>query len=1053
MDTPKNQKQTKAKPFTLKKQILSKLITLLLNYIKAKSQESADINFKKFKIEFSKQKMAHPLFDVNQPIGEMLALNGAVCQYYFDIVFARDDLPLFKLLLECGLKDINIEGVPILHTLISFRALKCLQEFLSIGVFARHFVNGEYSPLALAVSNYNSQQGPQSIEALQNIEVIQMMVEHPDFKIEYLKHEQQAVYLNPLLIAITNYHYNAVQYMLERGAPCASATLPVKGFDLLFAGFLNYYSAGHSGELNTGKKQNNYFLKREMMTSQNIMRLFYLLLNHTPQAANLYQLMQPEYHPEKIDIFFHINGMLEKNLKIKDGPLKFLLDILVSAGAGLFFHDLPKKLKEKYKNVPPSAEIVMPIISPSGQVVAICYSFSDFEAYLEAHHASFQVLKGLHQYLQNKMAILKPKHPNYAKAIQLAKKVASYVSSTLPVVELAPALVEATEGEPRSLLRLLSELIAEKKETIVDKDNLDLVLCQQKDGLSNILSKIPDEKSLLAIEKEPKAIHVAIESYFSCLPRLYHHLITLNQVYRQLFAVRVYERDFGLIRESLEIFNAIKNKIDFYSMEWIYYVIHVQKIAPEEMIKLVQALSTILDLVHKNTRINVYKTDRLAYYRMQYLMQTLLVDAYSKTGNITQAKKAFKQALLVLQAANNPNLFTNVYTTIVHHVVVINGFLNMMNFGMVHMPDMVHTHLCQIIQYEKGMILSGKFLSDLDVYLKNEIKRNHFLQINELLILLSKNLPQDKKGMLFEIIMLKNKQHTEFLQYLQLMIDREDLSAQIKLDDKNNFISVNFKDSCLTAKKISNTLPCISEVNDKIVTIGFAEILQEDERQDLFLAIKKINELALQKKQKQEMQALEAQMRSLSATANLPSTSTSTSIYTPTYIRGTMGHKPKKDKPAKVSEVQQDNRFLPRNKIITKKINITDLKKHLGLGSDYSDLITIHSSYSKNNKKFIAIKKSPEFLGFLTASCLFKNEQGEWGVNSVNPYGKNQHGVKCYKKLAGEHKVEYEAKLKASSSDRAMGSGKEIDYEGTKIIVYLIDRVLPHKKADKVFKL
>lgn len=131
MDSQKNQqiKKINTKPFFLKKQALNNLIKLLINYMNAKSQEFADINFQKFKTEFLKQKKMHPLFDVNQLIGEILALNGAVCQYYFDIVLHRDDLPLFTLLLECGLNDVNIEGLPILHSLISCRAVKCLKAF------------------------------------------------------------------------------------------------------------------------------------------------------------------------------------------------------------------------------------------------------------------------------------------------------------------------------------------------------------------------------------------------------------------------------------------------------------------------------------------------------------------------------------------------------------------------------------------------------------------------------------------------------------------------------------------------------------------------------------------------------------------------------------------------------------------------------------------------------------------------------------------------------------------------------------------------------------
>ena len=353
MDNLKNQKllKSKVKPFTLKKQIISRLVKLLVDYLNARTPESRDKNFEIFKDEFLKQKKAHPLFDVNQPIGAPFSFGELVCEYYFDIALRLDDLRLFKLLLECGLKDANIEGVLILHMLITGRALKCLKEFLSVGDFSRHFVNGKYNPLTLAVMNF-AVPITQDIEVLQSIEMLQIMVEHPDFKIEYLNYEQEGVYLNPLLMAITNYHYKAVQYMLERGVPCASTTLPTTGFDLLITVFLNYYSSGHASVLLTGRKNNKERLRKEMMTLQNIIQLFNLLLNRTPQSSNIFQLIQANYNgSKKIDIFSYLNELLEKNLNIKDGPLMFLLNILASTGAGLFFHEWPQKIKGKYRKV------------------------------------------------------------------------------------------------------------------------------------------------------------------------------------------------------------------------------------------------------------------------------------------------------------------------------------------------------------------------------------------------------------------------------------------------------------------------------------------------------------------------------------------------------------------------------------------------------------------------------------------------------------------------------------------------------------------------------
>lgn len=1057
MDGQKNQKLLKvnAKPFTLKKQILTKVIQLLLNYVNTKTQQASDENFRKFKTELLKQKKIYPLFDINQPIGEIISFNGVFFKYYLDAVLYRDDLQLFNLLLECGLNDINIEGEKTLHALISWRALKCLESFLSVGDFSRHFINGEYSPLALAVSNFNIKPSLQ-IEALQNIEPLKMMVQHSDFKKEYLKHEQNALHLNPLLIAIANYNYNAVKYLLERGAPCASSMLPVKGFDLLFTGFLNYYSAGHSSILVTGRKQKNLSLKNEMMTQQNITRLFYFLLNHTSQESNVHQLIQAEDNVKKIDIYTHLNELLVKGLNIKDGSFKFLLDILGSSGSGLFFHDWPQKLKEKYKNVPGSAEIVMPVLSSNGQVITIYYSFSDFHLYLKNNHESFLVLNGLHQYLKNKISILKIEHPNYLKIKELEKKVSFYVSSSLSAARLKPALSYATDGDARSLLKLLSEVIANIKEIKVDKDNLSFMLNQQKNDLKNVILKIADEKTLLEMEEAPKAFHLKMEYCFTSLPRLYGCLITLNQVYRQLFSVPVYQHDLMLIRESIDLFNILRSRIDFYSLQWVYYVFYVQKIAPKEAIELVQVLTTIFDLIYKNTRINDKESIHPAYYRMQYIMQAFLVNVYSKTNNISQAKKAFKKALLILEGSNNPNLFTNAYITIFHHVVVIDGFSNMMYFGMENMPGLAHAHLCQIIQYEKGMILSEKFIQKIVIHLKHVIDCKHFVQAKELLDLLSKNTPKEKMGMLIEIKDVMVLKYTEFLKSLESKICRDNLSSQIKMDANTACLVINFQQTYLNSKKIGKMLPCHHEVDNKIVTIKFIELFQEENLEMLFLSIKKINDLDALKKQRQAMQVLEAEMASLTVTVTTEQESSNPS-YTPyhTHSNDTV-KKHRIEKPSKPIKSCAQNQLLLKsiiqtNKLTDQKVNVIDLKKLMGLENEYSDLIMIYSSYSKNNKKFIAIKKEPEFLGFLTASCLFKNEFGEWGINSINPYGKNQHGVKYDKKLIG-NEVIHIAKLKASSADRAIGYGKEIDYEGSKVIVYVIDTILPHNKADKLFK-
>lgn len=1051
MDTPKNQKITKprSKPFFLKQQILNNLIKLLINYTNAQSQESIDKNFQLFKNEFLKQKKAYPLLDVNQPIGISVSFGPVICKDYFGIVLLRDDLPFFKLLLECGLNDVTINGEIILQSLILSKALKCLKEFLTVGDFARHFQKGKYNPIESAVK-FHDPNIQESIEELQNIDILKLLVEHPSFKKEYLNYEGKGSNLNPLLLATTNFNYQAVKYLLEQGAPCASTVLPLKGFDLAYAWFLNYFSGGHASELDLGKKMPNPFIHKAMMTPQNIMRVFYLLLNNTPHEENLHQLIQDENNSDKVDVFRHLNELLEKNIKIKESSLKFLLDILAGVGSGLFFHDWPQLLKDKYKNVPPSAEIVMPIMSVSGQVTRVFYYFADLEAYLENHHTSFQILKGLHRYLQNKILIIKTEHSNYGKAIQLAEKLTFYVNLSLPGLEFAPEPPKRIDNKPLSLLNLLSELIDDLKEPIVNADNLSPMLKKHKCEIESVIIKMPDEKSILANEQEQKSIDCILECFFSSLPSMYQSLITLNQIYRQLFALPVKKKDHGLVKESITLFNNTRNKIDFYSMQWLYFVLHVQNIAPDEIIKLVQVLSTIFELIDKNTRINDQISDRSAYYRLQYLIQTLLVDAYSKTNDMPKAKKAFKQALLVLQAANKPALFKGAYTTNVHHAVLINGFLNMMRFGMTHMPDRIHAHLCQIIQYETGMALSDQVIHIFIVYLKNEINRHHFIQVNELLDFLQKNLPQNKQHMLFNSILDLKVTYHKYLQMIQSLITKQNLNSQVKLNIFQQSIEIDFKACCLGVRAIRHILPFECKVNEKIVNLTLSEVLFEADMQSLILAIQEINALDVQKKQSQEMQALQAKMDKV--------TITESSTYIPYHSHCAGGiNTPKKVKPIKSIQSDSHDESPPcipkKNVLITKKINVIKLKKLAGLGDDYSDLIMIYSSYSINNRKFVAIKKSPEFEKFLNASYLFKNDAGEWSVNSINPYGKNQHGIKYEKKLIGEKEVLHIAKLKASGSDRAIGYGKEIDYEGTKIIVYVIDNLLPHKKAEKIFRL
>jgi hypothetical protein len=1037
-----SQKKTKIQP--VKKKITQRIQTLLINYLEARTPELELSNFDHFQKFLKKVKQTEPSFNVNQPMGFLVKNQKNTYGYFFDLAMHKDDVKLFELILDLGLQDLTSDGLPLWTSLNYFKSNRCINLYLSKDSskeqFARHFIAGNTTPLESAV-------------LFRNIEGLKSILNHPHFDANYLSQEDKTIHLNILIHAADCFNVEAIHLLLDHQAPCFPSRMPTTAFDRALNGFLDYYSGcdvtryfrAKIGLETQNVKNKNSSATKEVMTSENILNVFYALLNRTPQELNVHVFFAIRLGAQKIDIFSMLVEIIEAKLKVSPSAMKYLVDILLSVGPGLCFHELPEQLKRLYPNISHSVEIVMPIMAPNKKTSYI-YSYSEYEKYLLENHQAYLPLGALTQYLANRLDRTSVENIFYQPVLKLQTLI-----NTLPNDELLEKInvVRSFAAELPSVLltpplEALKMLSSQNNELEVNRDTVANILTGKMTSLVALERKMAGEGFFQKNEDDIRYIHRMINDNTYLIPEIYLHLIQLNNVFRQLYKTQVHADDLGTVRQSMRVFNEMANKVDFNTMMLLYHAWKIKKSSPLEIIDLVKTLLSVFDMLNKDNHLSDSKTVVPAYHRLNYFLNGMLVKAYSEIGNYKFAKKAFKQAMLILEGANNAALFDNAYQNILHQSIVTHVFQEVIYFGIMHMPsDMFHAHLCQVLKFERGMILSKPFRDKLAAHIKVCILNNQFSNVDELLSLLRPIIPRDAHIAFEDLVLFQCDQISLYLDNIELKIASADLSLQVNLDRVNLAIMIDFKEVDLTLSKIKQFFSIQVKEHNKVFSISEAHLLSEGKLKAILASVMKVNAYDAELKQRQQ-DLLTEKMARISLELESPSPTLRSfpaqSETTPVLFRR---EKVKKNR----TDAQQQPDFLPlfTTKPTTSLINIHELKQAAGLDDTYSDLIMITSSYKHQTKRFVAIKRLIELEPFLAACHQFENEAGEWGVKSVNPYGVNQHGVKLY--------PDNKLKIKGSGSDRAVGVGTELEFKNKKMIIYKVDTVLSHKKADKVFKL
>lgn len=1028
-----------------KKKVIKQTQTLLINYLEAKTLEKKKANFELFKKQLIKRKQTEASFNINLEMGLMINVTQNRQKYFFDVALERDDVLLFRLLMELGLSDISPEGIKVWMPLIYLNKPLCLALYFSQGNFSQYFIEGKETPLDVAVMFYNQR-------------ALEIICTHPQFDHKYLSYINSSSLKTPLCLAADFFNHEAVETLLNLNSPYFSNNAILTAFDYALIKFFDYYSKHKISEYyhqNTSFIMTNEVLDITELESvaikkrSSIINTLYLLLNKIPEMFNFHQFNILESESNKVDLF---NMLVEvkKTIQFSTEAFKLLLDILLSVGPGLCFDELPMELKNLYNDRPDSAEIVIPIIS-SDQKINYIYFYHQFEKYLTGEIQNYRPASALLQYVKTNLSSVaekseKRKFLENIQAIILAKgwninypDQESIVST--PLISLNTLPKETT-------LERLQKISYNLKPPVFTVDSLSFILGQKVANVLSIERHMIDESIFLSHEEDVSFIQQAITKNAYLVPDVYVNLIKLNEFFYQISQTKVRQDDERSILEAVLFFEKSAKKIDFYTLFMLYQEWKINKTPPSQMIEIINQLLFNFKLLDKKNHLNDKDKYFFANFRLQYFLYGMLVDVYVKNNQPELAKSAFKQAMLVLEASDNPDLFTGVFHNIAHHIIVIHIFKAVVSFGMRQSFALFHEHLLQIIKYETGMVLQKEFCKTLTNYIQEIIQHNQLEEANEILVSLARNAPKDGRIDIDKLERLKLHQIQVYSQVIEQRIKHYNLADYIILDIIKCEMRVDFSEIILTSRWIEKYFSNNFKCDNKILIINSIYYYPENEIDFLLKTVKEVIDWHIKLKAKQDL-SLENKLVKLSlgeSEENVLEKSMSFLTLYPSQRRERVVKSKIKKTDACSDLIHNEIRPVSMKDQI--EFNLAEIKKMANLNQEYSDLIMIDVGYVPKHRRFLAIKNIPELNYFVDLCHRAGSQEAGWCVKSINPYGRNQHGVKLYR----EGK-DYLIKIKGGSSDRAIGTGKEIDYQGEKIIVYTVDRILSHKKADKVFKL
>lgn len=1060
MDTLKNQKKIRVSP-----KLQQEFKTHVLNYFNAKP-EQRDTKREALQKYILKRKNTNSPLDVNAHMGFEIKLEKGAFSTLMPIVSLFDDAKLFEFLREQGLQEQNSTEMPLWYLFTYTHKNNCLAKLLSKCDFDKFFVNHSWTPLHVSIT-------------FNNMVAFDLFCNHPRFNEKYLEYLDVVNKVNSLNHATLHFNTKAIQKLLDLKAPVKnpdSILAPVdfalhKYFEVYAQGCFSTFMRKKAGLSAVSISKDVKLPAHVAKSKRDIIDTFYMLYSRVPFEYNIYSILpvQVENIPSKKWHLFKSIEEFDSVLKIRPEMLKLLLDILLSMGPGLYFSELSPVLQKLYSPMPPQAELVMPVVQGNGQI-SYLYTFKEVDSYFSKNIKSIQQISALYQYAKNR---LNASLPGNKTANDCLKNLYELISENLGFESLEEKIVKniVEEEISQSPVEELSTLI--KKLTASDSEQgFEATIEFQLNVMRELKRKIRNEEYFVNCQEDTDRFSLGVKKNVDITPGIFSALIKVNELYRGAKRNILLQNQEKFLLKSTDFFCDFLSKIDFFVMNWLYLDIIAEQKSNESIIETISNLTIALNALGKKNKYIDYEKYSLVLLRSHCFLNIALIMFYYKTDQLVLAAQQFKELMLIFEAAGEKKLFSTTSDSFIHHVFITSLFSEIIQFASENlMVSELSEALFQLFQYRGKLPLPDKSFKYAIQCINLCIEKEQFEDAEELLTLSKNQRIYEHNRDVTDVFNEYNYAVQKYLNKMyQLVLDKSESNFDefVEIDANQRMLTVNFNQVPLSPSYIKKYLPEGFLLNKKMIIINQIHFYTLEEIKILFESVERIIQFAQRKAQN-----VEAELTTKLAQLSLSTQNEEQDEYLhrEAYIimynyqqQNCVNKKRRiKMKPQQQNEnIHESTQPILQLKILKEQFNRTELKHFAKIGNEYSDLIMITDGcVLKDNLRFLAIKTEPHFKFFINACHQFENGKNEFAVSSMNPYGNDEHGVKLYdnkdikhdkKILTKYNQQKYVLKIKGSGADRAIGIGKEYEYKGKKIIIYLVDEILTHKKADRLFK-
>ncbi len=1060
MDTQKNLKIIKANP-----KLAREFNILVHNYFYA-SAEHRNSKREALKKHILKRKQTDRSFDVNAHMGFEIKLEkkSGKISTLIQVVSQFDDEELFELLREQGLEERNESDLPLWYLLVCYGCNRSLEKLLLKCDFDKFFINNSWTPLHVCIT-------------FNNVAAIDLFCKHPKFDRKYLEYLEVINKVNPLTHAALYYNPSALQKLLDLKAPFLTLNSILAPVDFVLHKYIEVYATRCFSTYMRKKiglepvASNEIKMPKQVAKSkQHIIDTLYLLFNQLPHENNCYQIAPFQADntlPKKYELFKNLEEY-HSALNISSEALKLLLDILLSMGPGLYFSELPVALQKFYSSAPSNAQVVMPVIQKNGQTIYL-YFISDVHSYFQENINSIQPIGALYQYAKSRLGKVSDSKISDDCLINLQSLIEKNYGSECIEEKIVKTLNgEVNEEKPLDQLkRIIKQL------TMLESTNgFDMTIEYQLNVLSEIRRNVRNDEYFSNIQNNVSRLEYGIKKNAYLLPRIFSVLIRVNELYRGAQRNNFLQAQENFLWQSTDLFYDFSSKIDFYVLNALYYEFIVDEDTKKISVDFVFNLISAFKLLNKKNSYTDYQKYKSPYFRVHFLLEAMLLICYLEKNQPESAARQFKKLVHIFEAANDKMLFAQSYGSTVHHIFFTYIFARVIQFAAENLTvQELYEPLFHILQCNGKMLLPDNIYEYAFQCVRQCINQKLFYETEELLSLISKHEVSQHEGKVDELNTSNNNAIQAHLnKTFQLVLD-SGLEELVDINSVRRVCQINLSQLELSENCIRKYLPEHFLLNRKIITIDQVHLCTFSEIEMLLDNVKEIIQLA----QKNTKRITERKAQNIES--DLALKLSGLSVSTP-FVKQQEMHrvcflmsyysqqksKPKnRVKKLKNQDIESNDSVetVPQLQLSQELCDRAKLKQFAKIDDGYGDLIMIICGNSgSDDLRFLAIK-SEGFEIFTKACHQFENEKGEIAVSSINPYGENEHGVKLYdngKPFTGEKittkysQEKYVLKIKGSTSDRAIGVGKEFEYNGKKIIIYLVDDILTHKKADRFLK-